>query len=504
MAVSLVGYTTAEFTTGTFNYTLTPGGTIADGDWLVAVVVTGQGQVLAVPTGWTALYNMKSTGTLNTAVFTKKRLAGDTGYTFTFGGSTTSGKIAVMWVRGAADTGWVIPTDGRYRANSGGTVNNIADPITVAANTMALVISTERTTATESNITSMTGATPWFFVPQNGTTQIETISVGSVLSSAGGATPSVTITYPNTQASNGWAVQLGIPIAPAPAVGGISRWVGGIEVPLNVKVWNGTAEVPVTIPQPAIGDYRIADLLSTTPFYIAHRGSMDNWPEHTLRAFKNAVNYGMKALEVSVNITTDNVIFCHHDTNLQRMTGANLNFTAATAAQVDALTTTGGLTDNPTQPGVPVTRLTEVLAAYASNHVLFIEPKAGGAWQANLISLIQTYPDITNRIVWKAPIVSGFGGAKTAGFTTWGYLLQDDPAHADWQTLVAKTDVDWIGVNHSASDSYIQGVVALANSLGKKVIMWEVHSQATRDRALSLGVTGMMTSNVRSVLPKYT
>ena len=68
---------------------------------------------------------------------------------------------------------------------------------------------------------------------------------------------------------------------------------------------------------------------------------------------------------------------------------------------------------------------------------------------------------------------------------------------------MAKSDVDWIGVNHSASDAYIQGVVALANSLGKKVIMWEIHTTATRDRALSLGVTGMMTSNVRTVLPKY-
>jgi len=180
MAVSLVGHTQVEFTTGTFSYTLTPDGTIAAGDWLVAVVVTGQGQVLAVPAGWTALYNMKGTGTLNTAVFTKKRLAGDTGYTFTFGGATTSAKIAMMWVRGAADTGWVIPTDGRYRANSGATFNNIADPITVAAGTLALVISTERTSATEANISSMTGATPWFFVPQNGTTQIETIAVGSM------------------------------------------------------------------------------------------------------------------------------------------------------------------------------------------------------------------------------------------------------------------------------------------------------------------------------------
>ena len=146
---------------------------------------------------------------------------------------------------------------------------------------------------------------------------------------------------------------------------------------------------------------------------------------------------------------------------------------------MDALTNSAAFTDNPGQDRQPVPLLTAVLAAYASNHVLFIEPKTGGAWQADLIALIKTYPDIANRIVWKSPIIAGFGGAKTAGFTTWGYLLHDDPAHADWQTLVAKSDVDWIGVNHAASDAYIAQVVALASSLGKRVIMWEIHTPQT-------------------------
>ena len=133
MAVSLVGHVEAEFSSGVFDYTLTPDGSVATGDWLVAVVVCGQGQVLTVPTGWTALYNMKSAGTLFTAIFIKKRTAGDAGYVFHFGGSTLSGKVALMWLRGAADTGWVIPADGRLRSTTGSTFNNIADPITVPA-----------------------------------------------------------------------------------------------------------------------------------------------------------------------------------------------------------------------------------------------------------------------------------------------------------------------------------------------------------------------------------
>lgn len=507
MAVTQVGYVTAEFQTGVYTMTLTPDGTIADGDWMVAVVATGQSQVLAVPTGWTARYNMKLAGTLSTAVFTKKRATGETSYAFTVSGSTTSASMALMWFRGVADTGWIIPSDGRYRSTTGSTFNNIASSITTTApNTLALVISTERTTATESNITSMTGATPWFYKAQNGSTQIETISVGTKQFATAGATGDVTITYPNTQASNGWAVQLGLPAIappPPPVPQGLSLWTGTVEKAVSVNLWNGTTEVPLGSIQPYTGNYHLSDLFSTSPFYIAHRGGGDNWPEHTMRAYRGAVNWGMKAIEVSVNITSDNVMFCHHDTNTSRMTGTNLSFASATAAQIEALTNTADTTVNSAQDRQPIPRLTSVLSAFSNNHVMFIEPKTGGSWQADLIALIKSYPDVANRIVWKAPIVAGFTGAKTAGFTTWGYLLQNDPAHADVAGLVANPEVDMIGVNHTASDAYILDVVAKANALGKKVIMWEIHTLADRDRAFSLGVTGMMTSNLWAVLPKF-
>jgi len=504
MAVTQIGHVDAEFTTGVFDYTLTPDGTIAIDDWMVAVVVVGQGQVLTVPTGWTALYNMKSAGTLFTAIFTKKRVTGDVGYVFHFGASTTSGKVTLMWFRGVADTGWIIPTDGRLRSTTGSSFNNIADPITTtAANTFVVTVSTERTTATEANYTSMTGSTPWYYKAQTGSTQIETILIGTRNYATSATTDPVTIAYPNTQANNGWAVQLGLPAKVAAITSALRVWTGSSEVGLSTKLWTGSAELSVSATPPAIGSYTITDLLSTNPFYIAHRGGGDNWPEHSMRAYIGAVNWGLKAIEISVNITSDGVMFCHHDTTTTRMTGTNLTFSSATAAQIEALTSSASATTNPTQDRQPIPRLVPVLDAYAANHVVFVEAKTGGAWQATLLDLLATYPNSANHIVWKAPIIAGFQGAKQRGFTTWGYLLQDDPAHADWQTLVAKTDVDWIGVNHAATDTYISNVVALANSLGKKVIMWEVHTIADRNRAASLGVQGMMTSNLWTVLPKY-
>lgn len=504
MAVTQIGHVDVEFTTGVFDYTVTPDSSIAVDDWMIAVVVSGQGQVLTTPTGWSALFpSARITGTLSTNILYKKRLAGETSYPLHFSDTTSSAKVSLMWFRGVADIGWILPSEGRSRSTTGSTFNNIADPITTTmADTFVLTVSTERTTATEVSYTSMTGSAPWFYVPQTGT-QIETIATGTRAYPSPGTTDPVTIVYPNTQANNGWAIQLGLPPKMEAVSGPLRLWTGSAETALSASIWDGTSEVSVGEITPYTGDYTISDLLSTDPFYIAHRGSGDNWPEHTMRAYTGAVNWGMKAIEISVNVTSDGVMFCHHDRDTNHMTGTNLVFTSSTADQISALTNTAAYTVNPTQDRQPIPRLVPVLDKFATNHVCFVEAKSGGAWQTDLLNLLASYPDYTNRIVWKAPIWASFTAAKARGLITWGYLFQTDPLNADWQTMVSKPDVDIIGVNHTATDQYISDVVALATSLGKKVIMWEIHTPADRDRAVSLGVVGMMTSNIWEVLPKF-
>src|SRR6478735_7476996 len=70
-------------------------------------------------------------------------------------------------------------------------------------------------------------------------------------------------------------------------------------------------------PEPYTGPTHTVDsLVSTTPFFIAHRGSGDNWAEHTMEAYSEAVALGAKAIEVSVNATKDGVLICHHDKDM--------------------------------------------------------------------------------------------------------------------------------------------------------------------------------------------
>jgi glycerophosphoryl diester phosphodiesterase len=51
---------------------------------------------------------------------------------------------------------------------------------------------------------------------------------------------------------------------------------------------------------------------------VAHRGSSDDAPEHTLRAYKRAIEDGADALECDVRLTKDGHLVCVHDRRIDR------------------------------------------------------------------------------------------------------------------------------------------------------------------------------------------
>ena len=51
---------------------------------------------------------------------------------------------------------------------------------------------------------------------------------------------------------------------------------------------------------------------------MAHRGSSDDAPEHTLHAYKRAIDDGADALECDVRLTKDGHLVCVHDRRIDR------------------------------------------------------------------------------------------------------------------------------------------------------------------------------------------
>lgn len=231
----------------------------------------------------------------------------------------------------------------------------------------------------------------------------------------------------------------------------------------------------------------ISDLLSTTPFYIAHRGSGGEFPEHTMAAYEGSTSALVKAIEVSANLSADGVPVCIHDDTFDRTTDATGNVIDRTYASIrnqvhaNAQNMLGPGWTNPS-----ISPLREALDKYLGKVVIFLEAKSNPSVPVVQQLLTDSYPTATQSVVWKGYFTSGsFAWARSHGFTTWGYC---DATTTDAQLDAADANIDIWGVPFAMSDARMAAVVAR----GKPVICWEVHRRSDRDRLASLGVRGMM------------
>lgn len=241
--------------------------------------------------------------------------------------------------------------------------------------------------------------------------------------------------------------------------------------------------------------HRISDLLAENPFYIAHRGSGDNWPEHTYRAYSNSIAHGMKAIEVSANRSSDGVFICHHDSDTQRMCGQKYVITETPWSVLETLSTTALKTDNIYQSRPSISLLVDVLDDFAATQVIFIEDKSG-ANALDLLDLMDTYPNSTNHFVWKAWAGAGqYAAAQARGYKSWGFFMSEDLVNLP----VWGARHHFLGADLKMTDAEISSVVSYGLENNKPVISWEIHTPADRARAMRLGVKGMMTSNILAV-----
>ncbi len=55
------------------------------------------------------------------------------------------------------------------------------------------------------------------------------------------------------------------------------------------------------------------------PWVIAHGGAKKLWPENSMLAFEGSVQLGVDVLEIDMTITKDDILVCHHDNAIDRM-----------------------------------------------------------------------------------------------------------------------------------------------------------------------------------------
>jgi glycerophosphoryl diester phosphodiesterase len=74
-----------------------------------------------------------------------------------------------------------------------------------------------------------------------------------------------------------------------------------------------------------------------TPLVIAHRGSSQAEPEHTLKAYLRAIEEGADALECDVRLTADSHLVCVHDRRVNRTSNGRGIVSTLELAQLEGL-----------------------------------------------------------------------------------------------------------------------------------------------------------------------
>jgi len=89
--------------------------------------------------------------------------------------------------------------------------------------------------------------------------------------------------------------------------------------------------VPASAPLPT------SSFSETAPLVVAHRGGMGLWPEHTLYAFRAALDLGTDVLELDVRRSADEQLVVFHDADLARTTNGEGPLKARTVAELSRL-----------------------------------------------------------------------------------------------------------------------------------------------------------------------
>jgi hypothetical protein len=235
-------------------------------------------------------------------------------------------------------------------------------------------------------------------------------------------------------------------------------------------------------------------------FTVAHRGGSLDWPEMSMEAYRNSVAAGVNALEISLARTSDGVWFGLHDETLDRTSGTS-GFVAAehTWKEVRQHRISAAETNDPRQPAQPYLRFEELIAAYATTHTIFVDPKVVPVEHfGELFALMATVDHPTNTFVAKGYCTAREWpvDARGRGFRTWGYYYGAELA-SDPQLFASTAERwSWLGLDYNGGEDAWRTFTGS----GKPVLAHIVPSRAAADKALGLGAGGMVVSGVREVL----
>jgi glycerophosphoryl diester phosphodiesterase len=139
---------------------------------------------------------------------------------------------------------------------------------------------------------------------------------------------------------------------------------------------------------------------------IAHRGFKSQAPQNTMLAFSMAVSRGADALETDLQMSSDGVIYCFHDTTVDALTNGTGTFTSLSSATVNSLTFDSTVGTVFADESIPTL---EQMLRLARDHGVKIYPEIKGVWteaqMSSLLTLLDAYGYNNDRCVIQAGFI---------------------------------------------------------------------------------------------------
>ena len=236
-------------------------------------------------------------------------------------------------------------------------------------------------------------------------------------------------------------------------------------------------------------------------YLVAHRGSGDVVPEHTIEAYRAALDWGARCLEVSVCRSSDGVLVCNHDLTLDRTTDLTGPVSTRTIAQLDE-----GRVDIPRLgprwqgAGRPrIAHLDAVLDLVGDRAVMCLEAKDDSAFPA-LLDVVRRR-ELTGQVYVKAHASSGrIEQARRAGLPVFAYLgSAREVSAAALDALAARLDrARDVIVIPAFSDGGIwlaDDLVRHALATGPEVWVYPLHRRSDVAHFADLGVPGALAAS---------
>lgn len=274
------------------------------------------------------------------------------------------------------------------------------------------------------------------------------------------------------------------PITVAGVIGQVNDSVGELYV-----MHDGSAKRVQKAAYMPTGSTSVSDLLSKAWFTIAHRGGSTSWPEHSKRAYTNAVAYGANALEFSCNRSSDGVWFGCHDSDLSRVGGPSGDLTKMTWQQIqDAMAGS---------EYIPAT-FDWLVEKYLPSHVIVFDPKyrSWGMYE-EYTNMLKPYKD---HVIMKSAGDAEwlFEKWRRDGFTTLGYAYPDAYNNKpEWyQTALASPNIDILMMEQSANAAAFEEI----KGTGKVCLGHIIVNQGGYNLMKSYNLKGVMLSGVSQCL----